>query len=233
MMTHEDVLATVAAARERTRRAKRAGWIPLLVFGILVLPALSFHLQSAVEIVTDPSGHLLTAQTRRYGNHDGGLGLFWYWQVAIPSGYLLVAALYALRNRRAGVRTPVRSYVVTGIVLVVAVFYFENAAMGRLGWGDLGIHGLDATITVGLALFVLAWIERSMTLAAAAAVVTAAALTASLYDIENLWSALFGLSVPSGLAAATNDLAVSATLLLCAALVGVVDHRRVRTGRTA
>ena len=43
----------------------------------------------------------------------------WYWAVALVGGYLLTLLWYRRHARRAGVWTPARGYLITGVVLTV------------------------------------------------------------------------------------------------------------------
>ena len=45
--------------------------------------------------------------------------LGWYWAGALVAGLLLTAAWYRWRDRRTGSRTPLRGYLVTGLVLAM------------------------------------------------------------------------------------------------------------------
>ncbi len=108
-------------------------------------------------------------------------------------GYLLTVLWYWRSARRAGVRTPARGYVITGIVLTVLAVVLPPLSRAVPGlflvWGPFGdawVRGTLAFLIIAVGLWVLARAERSPGLAVIALVYTGAALLASLYNVENL-----------------------------------------------
>jgi len=96
-------------------------------------------------------------------------------------------------------QTPARGYLVTGTAVTVLALVIPPLSHvrspGWLSWlhsldvlwpGDLVIRGTFPFVIIAIGLWVLAWAERSIALALIAAVYTASALVASLYDVENM-----------------------------------------------
>jgi hypothetical protein len=127
-----------------------------------------------------------------------------YWLIALPLAYLVIAWWYRRRAQRRGVSTSPVAYVVTGLALVALLVATSQGALSwltpgphsRLRWlfpgasvlglGDLGIRGLLPLLTVSIALFVLAYCERSRPLAEFAVSLLALSLLVNLYDLQNV-----------------------------------------------
>ncbi|MFJ9951728.1 hypothetical protein [Kitasatospora sp. NPDC091207] len=153
------LLAMKRALVHQVRREQRGAWFPLLVFAAVRFGA---------------------APVVRYGQGDHSRGdlppAMWYWPVALLLAYAAIGWFYLRRSSRLGLGTRVGPYVALGIVLVVLItFYVAWAATHS----DVlsGIHGpapvvllLDTVVspagTIGLALLLLARIERSRPLLA-------------------------------------------------------------------
>src|ERR1022692_2493366 len=101
----------------------------------------------------------------------------------------VVAGFYVLRARRRGVGARIRPYVIAGIcgVTLVAVLWLVQRYLGGQTRypSALVVHGLNPLLAIGLALFALAWAERSWALLVFAAANLAAVL-ANFYDIDGL-----------------------------------------------
>ena len=147
---------------------------------------------------------------------------------------------YRWHGRRAGVQTAARGFLVTGIVLTVAALLVPllSPLLPPLGWqwlgpGDLWVRGTFAFLIIAAGLWVLAWAERSRALTITAVVYTAAALLASLYNVENIF---FGLGWNPGpgdmpLTVLPGVLLPAAVLLIAGAAAGgaaFAARRRVR-----
>jgi hypothetical protein len=103
--------------------------------------------------------------------------------------YLVITGFYVLRARRRGVGARIGPYVIAGLagVALVAVLWLAQrylASQSRYP-SALVVHGLNPLLAIGLALFVLAWVERSWALLVFAAA-NLAALLANSYDIDGL-----------------------------------------------
>jgi hypothetical protein len=233
--------------RRRTRSARHAYWFPLVLFGLLICasaplyisasnprPGLSysggFYARGPVVLAGLPAGR-----------SDVDLG--WYWLVALVGGYLLTVLWYRWHARRAGVQTPARGYLVTGVVLtaLVAVIPLLSARVRQLQWlwaalpGDVWIRGTFAFLIIAAGLWVLARAERSPGLVVTAAVYTAAALLASLYNVENILFRLGWMPGPGDLPLTVlpGVLLPAAVLLIAGAVAFLARRRPGRPGQPA
>jgi hypothetical protein len=190
------LLADLDRLRRQTRAARHAYWFPLILFGLLTCGAAPLYVAAApappVGVVTVPllrvpallNGLPISMSTFYVG---------WYWAVALVGGYLLTLAWYRWHARRAGVRTPARGYLITGVALTAAVVvippltrWVPGLALIWLPFGDVWIRGTLAFLIIATGLWVLARAERSRVLALIALVYTGAALLVSLYNVENV-----------------------------------------------
>jgi hypothetical protein len=172
----DDPRATLTATRDLSRRvrsAQRGAWFPLLVFAGVTLVAIPFN---------------------RYGPHPRHCGVvragratvcevrpeaaLWYWPIAILVGYAAISWFYLRRSRERGIGTRAPVYVAVGAVLAVvaALWAFwaqaHPAALAEILRPSAGDPGtvIDRLASpagaIGLALLLLAWIERSWPLLA-------------------------------------------------------------------
>jgi hypothetical protein len=165
------------------------------LFGLLTCGAAPLYVAAAGP--WDLSGAYATerAPLLLNGFLPGGDGFYigWYWAAALAGGYLLTVAWYRWHARRAGVATPARGYLITGVVLTVLVLVIPPLTMvvPALSWiwlpfGDVWIRGTLAFLIIAAGLWMLARAERSRALAVIALVYTGAALLSSLYNVENI-----------------------------------------------
>ncbi len=194
------LLDELAVLRRRARSARHAYWLPLLLFGVLSCAAIPLYLTAppAAAGGTSGSGVVMltsgpTLPVLGGAPIQGSFFLGYYWLVALVGGYLLCALWYRRHARRAGLQTPARGYVVTGVVLtVLALLLPPLSRFSALHWlsvawpGDLVVRGLFPFLIIAAGLWVLAWAERSTALAVTALLYTGAALLANLYDVENV-----------------------------------------------
>jgi hypothetical protein len=192
-----ELLSDLSRLRRRTRVARHGYWFPLVLFGVLGCAAAPLYLAAAASVPAGP-GSYQTSNTgplllggMSIGRNDFYIG--WYWTIALVAGYLLTVLWYWRSARRAGVRTPARGYVITGVVLTVLAVVLPPLSRAVPGlflvWGPLGdawIRGTLAFLIIAVGLWVLVRAERSPGLAVIALTYTAAALLASLYNVENL-----------------------------------------------
>lgn len=169
----QDLLVATRELTQRVRRQQRGGWFPLLVFAVVTFAA----------VPVDRYGRHLVAHCATAGN--GGVictgyspAALWYWPVALLLAYSAIGVFYVTRSRRRGIGTRVQPYVVVGAVLAVLAtvwalwarahpaFLAESLHLGP----SQSINVLDRiaspTGAIGLALLLLAWIERSWLLLA-------------------------------------------------------------------
>ncbi|MDH6144345.1 hypothetical protein P3T35_006387 [Kitasatospora sp. GP30] len=153
----------------RVRREQRGAWFPLLVFA-----AVRF---AAAPIVRYGQGPCDTAH--------GGLGgicvnslppAMWYWPVALLLAYLAISWFYLRRSAKLGLGTRIQPYLVLGIALALLMAADEAWTAAHPGFlaelhGPAPFSLLADTVmspagTIGLALLLLARIERSWPLLA-------------------------------------------------------------------
>ncbi|MFJ6617890.1 hypothetical protein ACIQOW_10020 [Kitasatospora sp. NPDC091335] len=186
------LLAMKRALVDRVRREQRGAWFPLLVFAAVRLGA---------------------APVVRYGqgdHHPGGLPpAMWYWPVALVLAYAAISWFYLRRARRLGLGTRVGPYLALGLVLVVLITVYVVWTAQHPGFlGDL--HGpspfalffntvVSPAGTIGLALLLLAWIERSWPLLAITCGYLAAMLSSGTLPDPSPWGLLPGLLLDGGI----------------------------------
>jgi hypothetical protein len=179
--TPHELLAAVRDLTHQVRVAQRGTWFPLLVFATITLVAIPVYRYAPYLDLfgTCRSG---PQHTVCMSPNPAELG---YWTVALVIAYVLIAGFYVRRSRRRGVGTPIRPYVVVGIALAVLMAAVSiwvtfhplvpvpadpfstdpgDIEVGPAGWL---VNGLASPLAViGLALLVLAWVERHWALLA-------------------------------------------------------------------
>jgi hypothetical protein len=212
------------------------------LFGLLTCGAAPLYVAAAAP--RDTSGAYATGGGPLLLNGflpgSDGFYIGWYWAAALTGGYLLTVAWYRWHARRAGVATPARGYLITGVVLTVLVLVIPPLTMRvpALSWiwlpfGDVWIRGTLAFLIIAAGLWMLARVERSRALAVIALVYTGAALLSSLYNVENI---VFRLGWNPGRSALAWQLTVLPNVLLPAAILlvaGCVAFLVQRTRRAA
>jgi hypothetical protein len=180
-MTHESVppedsphelLTTVRDLTRRVRIAQRGTWFPLLVFAAITLAAIPVHRYAPHSLLGEcqpgPSDTRICSGINAW--------VFAYWPIALVLAYAAIAGFYVRQSRQRGVGTPIRPYVIVGVVLAVML----AAASLWLAFHPLVPFSTDAipvapatrlvgalatpTAAIGLALLVLAWVERNRAL---------------------------------------------------------------------
>jgi hypothetical protein len=158
------LLADVRTLARRVRLSQRVTWLPLLVLGVLTLGAVPVY-RFGSSIVSDCHAVAGGGQVC----HVEMVAAEIYWGLALTVGYVVIAAVYLRVARARGVAARVLPYVFTGVGLAV-LFSFAMRFWVRLDPPpDLGrppapvealFRLVDVTGTFGLALLVLAWLER-------------------------------------------------------------------------
>jgi hypothetical protein len=234
--TPELLLREAREARRRARRARHAYWFPLVLFGLLTCASIPFYI---AEFPRGYATYGVTGPARYFNSYYlGGIGLVtgrylgYYWLAAMLVGLAATAVWYRFRGDRVGLRTPSRSFVVTGLVLLVLALLIPIlAGAGGAGPlfvlmpGDLLVRGTFPFVLIGVGLWVLAWAERSVALAVIAAFYLALSLVASLYDIENVVYRL-GWTLSPQVSRLPNVVLPALVLLLSGAGAWVVQRRR-------
>jgi len=175
----DDAQSLLSATRDLTRRVRltqRGAWFPLLVFAAVTLGATPFNRYGHHPIhctSTQGGGRVCIAYS--------ALAL-WYWPVALLAAYVAISWFYLHRARRRGVGTRVQPYVVVGAVLALLTtawtlwayahpaFLAETLRLGSSQPATFLDRIASPAGAIGLALLLLAWIERSWPLLALTAV---------------------------------------------------------------
>jgi hypothetical protein len=176
-----ELLAAVHALTRRVRVVQRGTWFPLLVFATITMAAIPVYRYAPYLDIfgtcrSTPQQKVCTAP------NPAVLG---YWTVALLLAYAAITAFYVGQSRRRGVGTPIRPYVVAGVALAVLMaavsiwltFHPLLPPPSDPFATDPGplevrpavwlVNGLAGPLAViGLALLVLAWVERHWALTA-------------------------------------------------------------------
>jgi hypothetical protein len=211
----EVLLGELARLRRRTRSARHAYWLPLVLYGVLICLAAPLYVQSAASdrpgVFAPPGPQIQVAGLG--GAADGYIAI--YWLFALVAGCWLTALWYRRRGRRAGLLTSARGFIIVGVVVTSAVILLSVVPPAAELWpADLVIRGTFPLFVIAIGLMALAWAERSWALVVTAVVFTGAAFLANLYDVENI---LFRLGWNPGLV--QLDLTVLPNTLLPAAVL--------------
>jgi hypothetical protein len=188
------LLAATQEFTRRVRKAQRGTWFPLVLLGLVVVAAAPFYRLGSREHVTcspltvthSPGGGLVRTCYAAYG-----WPAFSYWTIALALAYVVIAGFYVLRARRRGVGARIAPYVTAGIagLILVAALWLVQRHLGGLQsryQAALVVHGLNPLLAIGVALLVLAWVERSRALLGFTAGYLAVALLVSFYSIDRL-----------------------------------------------
>jgi hypothetical protein len=163
------LLADARQLARRVRVARRVTWLPLLVLGLVTLGAIPAFAYGR------------TVESDCYAVADGQVCKVWfqtasfYWWTALVLGYVLIAAGYLRVARARGLGARVLPYAVVGITLLALFTLFHVVVASHLipppdgtepvPWIVLALFRLtDFTGSIGLALLVLALLERHVAL---------------------------------------------------------------------
>jgi hypothetical protein len=211
-MTHEsvpprddphDLLTAVRDLTRQVRIAQRGTWFPLLVFALITLAAIPVYRYAPRHLThcrPGPQGGTICA---------GFIpGVLVYWPVALVLAYAAIAGFYVRQSRRRGVGTRIRPYVVAGVIIAALL---TAASVWRASHPLLHLAGTQVHVTplalvtpasaIGLALLVLAWVERSRPLLACSLVYLVVVLVDASQQIHSLspWYFLPQLLIPAAL----------------------------------
>jgi hypothetical protein len=214
--TARQVLSTTRQLTRRVRRAQRSTWFPLVLLGLVVVASAPFYRLGRHVVTCDPVlGARGGVQIIDRGTCVQVVG--WpvgvYWILAFVLAYVAIAAFYVYRARSRGVGARVLPYVGSGIaaglVFGIASAWTQQLNLdGYLPTGPVAV-GMVPLISIGLALFVLARVERNWPLLAFAIGYLVVALLACGIGMRRLglnvgsnlgpmWSFLPGLVVAGG-----------------------------------
>ncbi|WP_238007666.1 hypothetical protein KZZ52_56700 [Dactylosporangium sp. AC04546] len=158
------LLADVRDLARRVRLAQRVTWLPLLVFALVLFGAMPVYLFGRWSVSDcQPVGD---GQVCKASFPAGNV----YWLAAVVLAYVLIAGGYLRVARARGLGARVLPYVLTGVALLVlfavipAAWIFPDADARALvppSAVDQFLFRLVAPAgAIGLALLVLAWLER-------------------------------------------------------------------------
>ena len=143
------LLADLALLRHQTRAARHAYWFPLILFGLLTCAAAPLYVAADAPPL-DLGAHNVGSWPILLSGLPIGTRTFyigWYWAVALVGGYLLTLLWYRRHAGRAGVWTPARGYLITGVALTVLALAIPPLTLWlhRLSWvwlpfGDVWIR---------------------------------------------------------------------------------------------
>jgi hypothetical protein len=166
----------LTAVRDLTHRvvvAQRGTWFPLLIFAAITLAAIPVYKYAPRHLGpcrSGPQGTFVCAAAIP--------GVLVYWPVALVLAYAAIAGFYVRQSRRRGVGTRIRPYVVAGVVIAIALAAAAvwralhpplPASSGQIHFAapTFSIYALATpAVAIGLALLVLAWVERNRALLA-------------------------------------------------------------------
>lgn len=197
-MTVSDLVGEIDDVRRRTRRATRGGAVPLALLGLLVACAAPVYAAAWDVMVTEPGEpnevrylpalrppSFFERLLRAHPNGSGHEGIGVYWLLAAPVAFAAVAAYYAWRARRTGLAVP--GWRIAGIgAALFGALVATMAAGGAVALGGHELEGLQPVhfanpfLVVTIAVFVLAWVERSVVVALAGLMFAAAVAIADI-----------------------------------------------------
>ncbi len=164
----QHVLAATRDLTRRVRREQRGGWFPLVVFAALTFAAIPVYRYGHHHAT-----HCASIQGGGYiCTNYSGLAL-WYWPVGLLIGYVAVGWFYLRRSRQRGLGNLVQPYVAVGALLILLatawawwadahpVFLAESLRLGSSQSAQFFYRLAAPAGAIGLALLLLAWIERS------------------------------------------------------------------------
>ncbi|WP_143545271.1 hypothetical protein [Rhodococcus sp. 15-649-2-2] len=155
--------------------------VPLLFLSLLFVGAVPFYVRQpfeAGESVSDPmwvggSAFLTAPETSLY------------WLIAVPVCIGAVAVYCGWSERRSGITSKVRLWLVASLGSSVLTIVLLQGGL-LFYFGNLTIRGLVPLLTLSAAVLVWGVGLRSLLLTAVGAVAVAASLVSNLYDVENL-----------------------------------------------
>jgi hypothetical protein len=184
-----ELLGEMRALRKQTSSIRRAYWLPLLLFGVLIAGSLPLY-QLAVHhgtLVSGPLHPIPMLGVGYFSIYVGGEWIGLYWFLAIQTGIAATVWWYRWRGLRSGLRTPTRALLVSGLVVTeVALLVSVFVRWPGFAFGALFGRGFVPLLILVVPLAVLAWLERSPILAVITAAYAGLALLACLYNVENI-----------------------------------------------
>jgi hypothetical protein len=224
------LLAATRRLTGRVHHAQRGAWFPLTLLGLVVAAAAPFYrLSTGLHAACGQLAATAGAVSRQCVA-SLGWAAFTYWTIALPCAYAVIGGFYVVRARHRGVGTRIVPYVIagvgSGIVLTITAVWPVARRLSGLPSSSpvaLLVHGLNPLLGIGLALLVLAWVERLWALLGFAVAYSAFALTINLYSFSKLFRHL-GWTVPGHWVLLPGLLIAALLLLIAAAAFGVAER---------
>jgi FtsH-binding integral membrane protein len=203
--------------RLRTRPTGRRWWFPLAVFGVLTLAPCPLYPNRAgggLDFVSTRFLRLTDAFGGDFTGHPTAIAF--YWLAALIAGFLATGLWYRYQDEHPGLRRPVPAFVITGIAITAAlvVAAYVPVLTSVVLW--MGLGGTSGVLVIGIALLVLARLERSWPLAGIAVLAVAVAALVTTYDVDNL---LFRIGIPGGSWSQATGIVLPGLVLLLSGLV--------------
>ncbi|MFI7669820.1 hypothetical protein [Nocardia sp. NPDC049526] len=171
--TARQALSSTRQLTRRVRLAQRSTWFPLVLLGLVVVASAPFYRLGRHVVTCDPA---LGARGGVEIIHRGtcvqvvGWPVGVYWILAFVSAYVAIAVVYAYRARSRGVGARILPYVGSGIAAglasgIASAWAQQLDLQGYFPTGPVAV-GMVPLVSIGLALFVLARMERNWPLLA-------------------------------------------------------------------
>lgn len=189
------VLEEVGRVRAHTRLYRSGHWFASMTFGVVILGALPFYVQSTPA----RTPHCPCASSSPLGRAfepGSGSARHWadlYWAVAVVIGFAAVVGFYHFRGRMIGVQGPLWPAVVAGLVLLGAVMWVDRGS--NLAPLDFWRRGTSALVVIALGFCALSLLERDRPFMVFVVGFLALALLACLYNMINVFYRL-GIAAP-------------------------------------
>src|SRR5262245_5875208 len=162
------VFSTTEHLTRRVRQAQRGTWFPLVLLGLVVVAAAPFYRLGRHAVTCDPA---LGARGgveiiyRRTCVQVVGWPVGVYWISAFVLAYAALAASYVRRARNRGLGVRVLPYVGAGVAIGllfgVVSGWAQQLSLAAMSPSGSVVVGLVPLLSISLALFVLARVERS------------------------------------------------------------------------
>jgi hypothetical protein len=238
-----ELLREVQGLRDRTSVAGRAYWLPLLIFGAIICGSVPFyqrignHVPPALNALAEECAQIATLP---HGSCQISVQVItplgYYWQIVFPVGVILTVLWYRWRGNRIGVRTPAISFLVIGLVLAELILIVPALASRSGSMAQLmqHLHHSIPLVLIAVALWVLAWAERSPALA----VITISYLVVALVVSVFTGNGVAGGSTGADASLSLTDMRLlgllpALVLLVSGAGVWLVQRRRHRRAAAA
>jgi hypothetical protein len=158
------LLANARQLAHRVRLAQRVTWFPLLVLGAVSFVAIPVERYGPRVVNCQTAG---TGTTCRFWLESAVI----YWPLALLLAYAAIAYCYVRVARARGLSTRVLPYVFTGVALAalltavgLTLHYLVPQPMTPPGAVVRLFRLVEPAGAIGLALLVLAWLERHLAL---------------------------------------------------------------------